>query len=137
MVPSIQRTFLLLKGELSPLWLGIYAGTAKQTKHVNQKDVSNVQWSMRHYAIDLIEWPVFNSQRIDLDISDSFHVRNTDPAHNPYFPLMKHIRPPDERTQAEWNTDPFAVNPGGSGTSEFEPGIYLFPYYLTLYHGLV
>jgi len=137
MVPSIQRTFLLLKGELSPLWLGIYAGTAKQTKHVNKKDVDNVQWWMRHYALDLIEWPIYNSQRIDLDISDSFHVRNTDPAHNPYFPLMKNIRPPNERAQVEWNADPFAVNPGGSGSSEFEPGVYLFPYYLTLYHGLV
>lgn len=137
MIPSLQRTFLLLKGELSPLWLGIYAGTAKQTKYVAKKDIHNAHWSMRHYAMDLIAWNINNSQRIDLDISKYLFIRNTNPGVNPDKPLMKSIRPPNERQQAEWNTDPFSVNPGGAGNAEFEPGVYLFPYYIMLYHGLI
>jgi hypothetical protein len=32
MIPSLQKTFILLKGELSPLWLGIYYGSAAQRR---------------------------------------------------------------------------------------------------------
>ena len=131
MLPSLQRTFLLLKGELSPLSLGIYAGVAAQRKFLNDADVEAVVWSLRHWQIDNIAWPIFGSQRIDLDISGKFLARLSD------RPIMRHIRPPQERLSAEWNVDPFDVNPGGTAVEEYEPGIYLLPYYICAYHGLV
>ena len=134
MVPSLQKTFLLLKGELNPLWLGIYAGTAAQTAHVTEKDISDVVWSLRHWAIDNINWNIMGSQRIDLDISHVFLVR---PFTDPTKTIMRHIRPASERASAEENRDPFEVNPGGASDCEYEPGVYLLPYYIMAYHKLL
>jgi len=77
-VPGLRRTWQLLKGEKSPLWYGIYAGTAKQSWQVDQEDRDGSTWSLRHWAIDMINWSILGSQRIDLDISSHptwFHVR--------------------------------------------------------------
>jgi hypothetical protein len=132
MVPSLQRTWRLSKGELSALWLGIYAGTAQQTQYVSKTDLRDATYSLKDWQLDNINWDIEGSQRIDLDISSVYHVRM-----NQHRPIMRHIRPPQERASTEANNDPFDVNSGGSGTTEYEPNVYLFPYYIMKYHGLI
>lgn len=132
MVPSLQRTWRLSKGELSALWLGIYAGTAQQTEYVSKADLKDATYSLKDWQLDNINWDIEGSQRIDLDISSVYHVRM-----NQHRPIMRHIRPPQERASTEANNDPFDVNAGGSGTTEYEPNVYLFPYYIMKYHNLL
>ena len=133
LIPSLKKTFMLMKGELSPLWLGIYAGTAQQSDMIKDSDLSDATWSLRKWALDLISWEIQGTQRIDLDFNEHFQARMQAQGH----PLMRHIRPPAERAAGEWNADPFDTNPGGSGMSEYEPGTWLLPYYIMLYNGLI
>ena len=132
MVVSLKKSFMLMKGELSPLWLGIYAGTAAQSDMIQEKDLSDATWTLRRWAMDFITWGVMGSQRIDLDFTDHYHVR-----YQSDRPVMRHIRPASERRANEWNSDPFDVNPGGDGTCEYEPGTWLLPYFIMQFNGLI
>lgn len=134
MLPSIQRTFLLLRGELSPLWLGIYAGCAAQKRYVSERDLEGARWNLRHWQLDNINWNIYGSQRMDLDISPTIRVRLSD---SPDKPIMRHIRPAQERRASEWNNDPFDVNPGGDAGAEYGPGVFLLPYYIMSYYNLL
>ena len=131
---GIQRTWLLLKGELNPIWLGIYAGTANQKASLLEEDVVATVFSLRHWAIDGISWAIAGGQRIDLDIPAdraTFHERGGTGA------VMRYIRPPTERAAVENNIDPFVVNGGQGGGTELEPGLWQLPYYIMLANGLV
>ena len=87
MEQGIQRTWLLLKGELNGLWLGIYAGTANQNINLKHSDIVSTAFGPRHWAIDGIQWSIDGAQRIDLDIPTdkaTFHerrVRHSDAPH--------------------------------------------------------
>jgi hypothetical protein len=127
LVPSMDRHWQLVKGELSPLWLGIYAGTAGQA--VDKSDVYAAVWSLRHWSLDLINWPIDNTLRWDVT-AEPFHKRDSDSS------LMKEIRPPMERMSSHWNSDPFELQTG-SGLVEYEPAVWMLPYYLMRYNGLI
>ena len=58
--PSMFRTWSIVSSELSPLWLGIYAGTANI--NVDEKAISDAAWKLRQWAIDLIDWPNSNKE---------------------------------------------------------------------------
>ena len=130
-LPSLHKTWILLSGELSPLWLGIYAGTAQQTDGVDDKTKASAVATLQRWALDLISWSIQGSQRIDLDVNGHFTARYSD------IPLMRHIRPPSERGASEWNSDPFMTDPGGDGKGEYEPGTWLLPYYIMKFNGLI
>jgi hypothetical protein len=128
LLPSMQRTFALIGGEKSPLWLGIYAGTGGQ--EVCPTAVSSAVWTLRHWAVDLIEWPISNDERWDLTASPFFSRDSTDP-------IMIQIRPPSERAARKWNTDPFSLQDQDSGMSEEYPANWRFPYFLMRYNKLI
>lgn len=130
-LPSLHKTWILLSGELSPLWLGIYAGTAQQTNGVDDKTKAGAVATLQRWALDLISWAIQGSQRIDLDVNGHFTARYSD------NPIMRHIRPPSERIASEWNSDPFMTSPGGEGKGEYEPGTWLLPYYIMKFNGLI
>ena len=131
LLPSIKRTYLLASNELSPLWFGIFAGTANQyyDGDVTDDEVDRVNYSLQHQAIDMIDWVISNYQRMDISMQP-FVVRGGN------TPLMKEIRPMSERVVTHWNNDPFVYSQG-SGYQEFEPGVYLFPYFLMKYNNLL
>jgi len=133
-IPSLQKTFLLMKGELNPLWVGIYAGTCAQTALISSDDIEQAVWSLRSVSLDNIEWNLKGDQRIDLDfnVNDPLNVVRGGNGH-----IMKVIRPPAERSNQDIRYDPFAVNPNGDGNSEDDPGVFLFPYYYMLYNDLI
>jgi len=131
---GLKRTWLLLKGELNPIWLGIYAGTAAMTENLLQEDITGAAFSLRHWAIDGISWSIEGDQRIDLDIPrdrSTFHNRGGTGA------VMRYIRPPSERAATENNLDPFVVEGCSGGTTEVEPAIWQLPYYICLANGLI
>lgn len=127
LLPSLKRTWMIVQGERSPLWLGIYAGTGGQP--VCPSQVAQATWTLRRWVIDLISWPIDNSERWDITASP-FYKRDSED------PLMRQIIPPQERQTGHWNNDPFIMSAGG-GTTELEPGIWQLPYYIMLYNGLI
>ena len=94
LLPSIKRTYLLASNELSPLWFGIFAGTANQyyDGDVTDDEVDRVNYSLQHQAIDMIDWVISNYQRMDISMQP-FVVRGGN------TPLMKEIRPMSERNK--------------------------------------
>ena len=41
-----------------------------------------------------------------------------------------------ERNQQRWNANPYVLD-GGSGMNECDPGAWLLPYWMGVYHGLI
>eukprot|EP00598_Pedospumella_elongata_P005501 CAMPEP_0184967304 /NCGR_PEP_ID=MMETSP1098-20130426/718_1 /TAXON_ID=89044 /ORGANISM="Spumella elongata, Strain CCAP 955/1" /LENGTH=817 /DNA_ID=CAMNT_0027488731 /DNA_START=6 /DNA_END=2459 /DNA_ORIENTATION=- len=126
-LPAFERTWLLIGAEYSPLWTGIYAGVAAQ--QVSPASVAHSVWTLRHWAIDLINWPVDNANRWDVAL-EPFYSRDSTKQ------IMRQIRPPSERVSSHWNNDPFSVTEG-SGYSEYEPAVWRLPYYIMLYYKLI
>ena len=134
MEQGIQRTWLLLKGELNGLWLGIYAGTANQNINLKHSDIVSTAFGLRHWAIDGIQWSIDGAQRIDLDIPTdkaTFHERGGSGT------VMRRIRPMSERAATELNLDPFVVQGGSGGMNELEPGVWQLQYYILLANKLI
>jgi len=92
--------------------------------------IDNAVWSLRHSAIDFVDWTISNSNRWDITQSPFFRRDSTDP-------LMRQILPPQERAMTKWNSDPFVIPSGGSGYAEEAPYVWQLPYHLMLYNGLI
>eukprot|EP01034_Spumella_vulgaris_P021613 gene21613-27652_t len=127
-LPSLHRTYQLIGTEFSPLWTGIFAGVAAQP--ATQSAITRSVWSLRHWALDLIAWPIDNSNRWDLTVQP-FFARNSETEH-----IMREIRPPQERESSHANRDPYEMT-GGSGSDEFEPAVWRLPYNMMLYYKLI
>lgn len=126
-VPSFERTWLIIGAEYSPLWTGVYAGVAglKASDAALQHSV----WTLRRWALDLIDWPIVNTDRWDIAM-EPFYSRDSTK------PIMRQIRPPAERASSHWNNDPYSLS-AGSGYGEFEPAVWRMPYYIMLYYKLI
>jgi len=126
-LPAFERTWLIIGAEYSPLWTAIYAGVAAQK--VSSAALSHSVWSLRHWAIDLINWPLQNGDRWDV-APEPFYSRDSTK------PIMRQIRPPSERVSSHWNNDPYAID-AGSGMDEYEPSVWRLPYFLMLHYKLI
>lgn len=87
-IPALERAWLIIGSEFSPLWTGIYAGVANQPASTMAVDYST--WSLRHWALDLIDWPVDNGNRWDV-AQTPFHVRDQES-----MKITRQIRPPSK-----------------------------------------
>ena len=125
---SLARAYQLARDERSPLWFGVFAGTAGKSPQAG--DAQAASWSLRHWAPDLINWPVDASTRLDT-VVQPFFLRNSQDTK-----LMRDIRPPAERTSSQWNNDPFVLQDGG-GFSEYQPSVWSLPYWLMNFNGLI
>ena len=128
LLPSLRRTWLLAKGEMSPLWLAIYAGTAQQK--VTQQEMHSAEWTLRRWAMDNVDWQISGLGRIDLVLSP-FLVRLG------VSPIFKNTRPPAEQAASHANNDPFELISGGAGNNEVEPAVFLTPLRMMAFYGLL
>ena len=79
--------------------------------------------------MDLICWTVINSHRADIEIATE-------------EPGVKEIQsviplPADERRMMKWNGNPYSLDYAGGGRAEEDPTIFLLPYWMGRYHGLI
>jgi hypothetical protein len=92
------------------------------------------------FPLDRFDWAQKNSHR--LDIVKLSRQAAYEPAER-FRPIRRGTRVNGkvlsvaERHFNHWNTDPWALDYGGNGTTLGSGTVYLLPYYMGLYHGFI
>ena len=95
--------------------------------------------TLRGFPLDRMNWPLRNSHRLDVlplrpdQSRDLFSKR--DRARGRL--VDGRVIPVENRYFSQWNTDPWALDSGGSGNELASGAVFLLPYYMGLYHGFI
>jgi len=112
----------LERPERNPLWSFICADTGAE-----EFDLEEAIWTLKQFPLDAISWTVTNSHRRDLDfLEPNFRGQTTDA-----------VLPPDERPMSKHNGNAFRLDGGNAGRREFSGDIYLLPYWMGRYLGII
>jgi hypothetical protein len=119
---AIRDHWEIERPEKNPLWNFIYAATGAE-----EFDLTESIWSLKEFPLDVISWTVRNSQRKDLKpLAPNFRHQSTE-----------NVLPPDERPMSKYNGNAFQLDGGDGGREEFSGDIYLLPYWMGRYLGLI
>jgi hypothetical protein len=91
--------------------------------------------SLRRFPVDLVDWGLVNSHRLDLQPLPD-HVR-PDSAGRHGLRHDGKVLPIDERMVFHWNHDPYQLDYAGSGTRLADGTSFLLPYYMALHHRII
>lgn len=89
--------------------------------------------------LDRLNWAQRNSHRLDLVLlrpqqsSDLYEPRHRGRGSH----VNGKVLPVENRHFNHWNTDPWALDYGGTGNELGAGTVFLLPYYLGLYHGFI
>ncbi len=93
--------------------------------------------TLKRFPLDLVQWPVENSHRIDLLPLPS-HVREPGQAEGKGYRVDNYVIPIDERNSLSFSEDAWALDDKDSNGKRMKDGApYLLGYYLGLYHGFI
>jgi hypothetical protein len=119
---AIRDHWEIERPEKNALWNFIYASTGAE-----EFDLDESVWTLREFPLDTVSWTVRNSHRRDLEFLDAnFRERST-----------RTVLPPDERPMSKHNGNAFRLDGGDGGRQEFTGDIYLLPYWLGRYLGII
>jgi hypothetical protein len=108
--------------EKDGLWNLCYAMTG-----AGEFDLDESVWFLKEFPLDLISWTINNSQRKDIEmVPANFRLQTT-----------KKVLPPDERPMFKHNTNTFELDRNGGGRSENSGDLYLLPYWMGRYLGVI
>ncbi|MVM38107.1 hypothetical protein GO730_11805 [Spirosoma sp. HMF3257] len=109
--------------EKDGLWNLCYAMTGAKAF-----DLAETAWYLREFPLDMIEWPVMNSHRKDIElVPENFRGQTT-----------KEVLPPDERPELKHNRNLFKLDRPGKVVSELSAGdSFLLPYWMGRYLGAI
>ncbi|GAB3961536.1 hypothetical protein GCM10028805_60710 [Spirosoma harenae] len=109
--------------EKDGLWNLCYGMTGAKTF-----DLPETVWYLKEFPLDMIEWPIMNSHRNDIDlIPENFRGQTT-----------KEVLPPDERPELKHNRNLFKLDRPGKVVSELSAGdSFLLPYWMGRYLGVI
>ncbi|PYJ02680.1 MAG: hypothetical protein DME25_15525 [Verrucomicrobia bacterium] len=110
---SLKRSWDALRADASPLWNFIYGACTGQPC-----DVEAAVEALREMPLDFIQWRMRNSHRADLD-----------PSHRRPLPWA-------ERVIHNWDASPYHHD-SGSDRSEADQTVWLLPYWMGRFHGLI
>jgi hypothetical protein len=119
---SLERSWQIERPERNPLWNVIYAAGSGAP----ESDVEASVRTLREIPMDLVQWSVRNSHRLDVPIdplADRFQRRQA---------LI--VLPYDELPMSKWNGNPYALDGGRDGRSEDDGAYFLLPYWMGRYH---
>lgn len=91
------------------------------------------------FPLDRLNWSHQNRHRLDLQFltphgsSDIYEPRQGDRGQR----INGKVLPVENRHFNHWNTDPWALDYGGSGNELGSGTVFLLPYYMGLYHGFI
>ncbi|MBI4658086.1 MAG: hypothetical protein HY735_04410 [Verrucomicrobia bacterium] len=91
------------------------------------------------FPLDRLNWPHKNSHRLDVVMLPGVRSRDLD---SPDRRTRGHrvngkVLPVENRHFNHWNTDAWQLDYGGNGSELAAGTVFLLPYYLGLYHGLI
>lgn len=128
---SCDRTFNIVKDVQSPLWNLIYLASlnsrprSSTTPEMSLYDFSNGINTLVEWPMSWVDWPIDNTQRLDIIVSQYPNRRGRRDLTN--------LLPRDEIAFYRWNADPFEYHQGGNGLDLAEPTAFLLPYWLGRY----
>lgn len=118
---TIRGHWEIERPEKNPLWDFIYADTGAR-----DFDLAASIWSLKEFPLDMVNWTVRNSGRQDLEfLEPNFRNQTT-----------KEVLPPDTRPMSKYNGNAFRLD-GGGGRREYSGDIYLLPYWMGRYLGII
>eukprot|EP01012_Entosiphon_sulcatum_P001335 TRINITY_DN10252_c0_g1_i1.p1 TRINITY_DN10252_c0_g1~~TRINITY_DN10252_c0_g1_i1.p1 ORF type:complete len:773 (-),score=92.28 TRINITY_DN10252_c0_g1_i1:8-2326(-) len=121
---SIDRAMRIAWSERSSLWTAIYGATQPASGF----DLTGALWTLQDWPLEMVGWPTDNRHRLDVAL---------DPDQDREGSLVStNLLPYAERTFDRWNTNPFELS-GGSGTGEPDPAVWLLPYWMARYYGMI
>ena len=121
---SLERSWQIERPERNPLWNVIYAAGTGAVEYDRDASVRTLQ----EIPMDLVEWTVRNSNRLDVPIDpfgDRFQRRQS---------LI--VLPYDELPMSKWNGNPYNLDGGNGGRSEDDGAYFLLPYWMGRYYKL-
>lgn len=110
------------KDERYPFWNFVAAGCG-----VAEHDAQGAVWTLRAWPLDTVTWRVENSHRRDLTFLPPNFMRRE----------LKELLPPGERQAVRCNTQPFILDGGDGGRTEFAGDEFLLGYWLGRYVGSI
>ena len=95
--------------------------------------------TLRGFPLDRLNWPLRNSHRLDVVPLRPEQARDLfDPRDKTRWRLADgRVLPVENRYFSQWNTDPWTLDYGGSGSELASGSVFLLPYYMGLYHGFI
>jgi hypothetical protein len=123
---SLERSWQVERAERNPLWNYIYAAGTGATEFDAQASLRTLE----EIPLDLIQWTVTNSHRLDVVLdpsSDRFGRRQSGLTVLPY----------DELPMMKWNGSPYRLDGGNGGRSEDDGAYFLLPYWMGRYHDFI
>ncbi|MEZ4701650.1 MAG: hypothetical protein R2834_15030 [Rhodothermales bacterium] len=123
---SLRFTWAQVMPERNALWN--YMAAALGAGPLTPRIAEESRMRLARTPLDLIEWRMTNSHRID--------VRpNRSPDRHSQQELI-YVLAPDERHVMKHNGNPYAADGGNGGTTEEAPTFWLLPYWMGRYYGL-
>jgi hypothetical protein len=127
MLASLRHVFDVVRPLHSDLWNLMYAA---MTGERDASVLGAARWNLETWPLELVDWPTTNTDREDIwinpEINRSFQ----------HGTASVRVLAASSRNQLRWNGDPHQLD-GGGGMSEGDPGAWLLPYWLGVYHGLL
>lgn len=127
---SLERAWQVERPERNPLWNFIYAACRYADGSVAKEfDREESVRTLQEIPMDLIEWTVTNSHRLDVPrdlLADRFAK-----------PQSLIVLPYDELPMTKWNGNPYRLDGGNGGRSEDDGAYFLLPYWMGRYHKLI
>jgi hypothetical protein len=115
---AVKDHWEIEKAEKSPFWNFVYAGCNGQ-----DCDAEGAVWTLKGVPLDAVTWRVENSHRQDLTkLPDNFMKRE-----------MVELLPPGERQITRCNSQPFILDGGDGGHTEFSGDEFLLGYWMGRY----
>ena len=122
---SLERSWQIERPERNPLWNVIYAAGTGAAEYDRDASIR----TLREIPMDLVEWSVKNSNRLDVPIdplADRFQRRQA---------LI--VLPYDELPMTKWNGNPYGLDGGKDGRAEDDGAYFLLPYWMGRFHKLL
>ncbi|MBN2093000.1 hypothetical protein JW964_25480 [candidate division KSB1 bacterium] len=119
---AIEGHWKLELPEKNPLWTFIAYSVG-----IQPVDLKEAIWSLQQMPLDFIGWDIKNSHRQDLAFLDENFRRQ----------MISDVLPPDERPMSKFNNNAFDIDGGEGGLREYSGDIFLLPYWMGRYLGLI
>ncbi len=119
---TIKNHWNIERPEKDGLWNLCYAMTGAE-----DFDLDETIWYLQEFPLDLIDYTIRNSHRKDITLlPDNFRRQTT-----------AEVLPPDERPVYKHNTNTFVIDRNRGGLREASGDIYLLPYWMGRYLGVI